>query len=313
MINALFVGYIKEDTKKELAQLFDYEFSFYESFKDVPEKVFEKTEVVVGQFQKEYLEKTSHLKLVQLLSAGVEHTLWLPEEILLANAYGAYAQGIAEYMLACALSIHKQLPFYQQYQKEHVWEEMLSGVLINELKVLSVGMGSIGSAFLEKMATLGATCYGVKRTLENQPDFVEKLYTFETMQEILPECDIVALSLPETDETKNLFNKDLLHLCKKDAILINVGRGTAIVSEDLIEVMNEGYFKGVYLDVFPHEPLPKNDAFWRQERLFITPHIAGRYQSDANYQNVMNVIKENLQRYSSNQPLLHIVDRKVGY
>lgn len=62
---------------------------------------------------------------------------------------------------------------------------------------------------------------------------------------------------------------------KKEAILVNVGRGSLIPTEDLIRVLQEGHLKGAVLDVFETEPLSSNSPLWEMNQVIITPHIAG--------------------------------------
>ena len=61
------------------------------------------------------------------------------------------------------------------------------------------------------------------------------------------------------------------------------------------------------------EPLPQNHALWNTPRVYITPHISGGFQSDANYNNVIAVVRENMIRLSKGEEPIHIVDRNLGY
>ena len=85
------------------------------------------------------------------------------------------------------------------------------------------------------------------------------------------------LSLPQSKETIHIFNKDKLLKMKKDAVLINVGRGSAISNKDLIEVLNQGHLYGVGLDVVEEEPLPATSPLWSYDRVLITPHSSGGF------------------------------------
>ena len=154
--------------------------------------------------------------------------------------------------------------------------------------MLSVGMGAIGTSYLKKAAALGATCYGVRRTLHDQPDFVEQLVTPEGMDDLLPMMDVVALSLPGTAAVDGMFDERRLRLMKPTAILVNVGRGNSVVTEDLIRVMNSGHLKAACLDVMDPEPLPKDHPLWMTSRVYITPHISGGYRAGVNYDRVID-------------------------
>jgi phosphoglycerate dehydrogenase-like enzyme len=174
-------------------------------------------------------------------------------------------------------------------------------------------MGDIGSSFAKKMNALGAEVYGVRRNVHETPDYVKAMYTMENMDEILPECDIVALSLPETAETIHLFDEARLRKMKKGAILVNVGRGTAVVTEDLLKIMKEGYLAGACLDVTDPEPLPKNHPLWNTEHVYITPHLSGRFNAEVTYDRVLNIFRTSLLHYLAGEPLDNIVNKSIGY
>ena len=102
---------------------------------------------------------------------------------------------------------------------------------------------------------------------------------------------------------------------KKEAVLVNVGRGTLIPAEDLIRVLQEGHLKGAVLDVFETEPLPLDSQLWKMEQVILTPHIAGpSFGGNTDVQNMIwNICMENLERYLSGKELRNIVRLKDGY
>jgi phosphoglycerate dehydrogenase-like enzyme len=216
-------------------------------------------------------------------------------------------------MLTTTLMAVKRMPEYLDNQHLQKWELLNDIYMFEGLKVLSVGMGAIGTSYARKANALGATCYGVRRTIHDKPDFVEKLVTPEGMDELLPEMDIVALSMPGTDEVKGMFDERRLRLMKKTAIIANVGRGNSIVTEDLIKVMNEGHLKAACLDVMVPEPLPKDHPLWTTPRVYLTPHISGGYRAGVNYESVTNTVIKNLTLVLNGEPPIHIVNRELGY
>ena len=133
------------------------------------------------------------------------------------------------------------------------------------------------------------------------------------MNELLADADVVALSLPSTDETAGLFDYERLCTIKKGAILINVGRGDAIVTDALVEAVKEGHFKAVCLDTMAPEPLPEGHPLWTLPNVYITPHVSGGFRAGVNYENVIAVVRENLRRVARNEAPLHVVDRNLGY
>lgn len=271
------------------------------------------TQIFVGFPDRELVEKMPQLRYVQLSSAGANGFGWLPENIKLANAYGAYGESIGEHMITTTLMAMKRMFEYVHMQDEKKWQLLDDVVRFKGSKVMSVGMGAIGTAYLNKAHALGAKCYGVRRTIHDKPDFVERLMTVEDMDELLPQMDVVALSLPGTGEVDGLFDERRLRLLKDTAILLNVGRGNAIVTADLIKVMNEGHLKAACLDVMDPEPLPEDHPLWKTQRVYITPHISGGFRAGINYYSVMDVILNNLKLILEGKEPVHIVDRRLGY
>lgn len=309
----IITGKHTDETKRRFLSVPDCRIVFAESLQDIDPADYEDTEILLGGVSKEIVEKMPKLRFVQLFSAGANGFSWLPERVILANAYGAYGDSIAEHMLATTLMAMKRMPEYLKMQERQGWELLTDIERFDEMKVLSVGMGAIGTAYLKKANALGAECYGVRRTIHDQPEFVRKLVTPEGMDELLPEMDVVALSLPGTSEVSGMFDERRLRLMKASAIILNVGRGNSIVTEDLIRVLESGHLRAACLDVMDPEPLPKDHPLWTAPRAYITPHISGGYRAGVNYRRVMDVAVKNLDLVVHAQPPIHIVDRKLGY
>ena len=286
---------------------------FVERPEDIKPEDLADVEIFVGNTGPDVLLSMPKLRFVQLFSAGANNYAWLPEQVVLSNAYGAYGDSIAEHMLTTTLMAMKRMPEYLDMQKRKGWE-LLKGIDRFEGSfVLSVGTGAIGTAYLKKAAALGAVCFGVRRTYHDRPDFVRELVTPEGMDELLPNMDVVALSLPGTAAVEGMFDERRLRLMKPSAILVNAGRGNSVVTEDLIRVMNDGHLKAACLDVMDPEPLPADHPLWITPRVYITPHISGGYRAGVNYDRVIDAAIKNLTLVLEGKPPVHIVDRKLGY
>lgn len=284
-----------------------------EDFRDIRPEDLREAEIFVGLPNPEMVRQMPRLRFVQLYSAGANNYSWLPKEVTLANAYGAYGESIAEHMLTTTLMAMKRMPEYLRMQDRQEWTLLDSIDRFAGSKVLSVGMGAIGTAYLQKASSLGAACWGVRRTIHDRPDFVRELVTPEGMDALLPEMDVVALSLPGTDEAAGMFDERRLRLMKKSAILLNVGRGNCVVTGDLLRVMAEGRLKAACLDVMDPEPLPKGHPLWTAPRVWITPHISGGYRAGVNYDRVIDAVIRNVTLVLQGKPPVHIVDRVLGY
>ena len=312
-VKIIVTGKHSEKALERFRNLPDAEVIFAEKPEDLDEKNLWDAELFAGPIKPSVVAKMPALRFVQLFSAGANNYAWLPEHVVLANAYGAYGDSIAEHMLTVTLMAMKRMPEYLTLQQEKEWKLLKEIDRFEGSHILSVGMGAIGTSYAQKCAALGALCYGVRRTVHDQPSFIRKLVTVSDMDELLPEMDVVALSLPGTEDVRHMFDYSRLSLMKKSAILINVGRGNSVVTEDLIRIMNEGHLKAACLDVMDPEPLPADHPLWNTPRVYLTPHISGGYRAGINYDRVMDVVIENLTLVLQGKDPVHIVDRRLGY
>ncbi len=302
---------LNETYRKELSDITE-DIQFMDK-KDITAEDLKDTDAVLGNVNPDILNQSSSLKWVQLDSAGADKWCTLKDDIVLTNASGAYNTAISEHMLGCTLAVIKNLYRYKDQQEFHDWINLGPVRTISQLKILVIGMGEIGTAYGQLMHTLGAKVYGVRRTIHDKPDFVKKLYTTDTMQEILPYADIVALCLPETPDTYHIINEDTLAKMKEGSVLINVGRGNAVDENALIKAMKSHHLSAACLDVTEHEPLPKNNPLWECENVYITPHISGKFNAETTIDKIVSVYAENLRHFIKNEPLINIVDKKLRY
>ena len=94
------------------------------------------------------------------------------------------------------------------------------------------------------------------------------------LDELFAECDVVSLHCPLTPDTKEMVNAERLKTMKRNAILINTGRGPLVNEQDLADALNEGWIAGAGLDVLSVEPSVKDNPLLSAKNCFITPHIA---------------------------------------
>lgn len=130
--------------------------------------------------------------------------------------------------------------------------------------------------YCKEAAPFGTKNIGVRKTVREVESCFDEMYTLKSIDALLSDADIVIGCLPDTNETANLLNQKRLFQMKQDAVLVNVGRGSLIVTKDLEEVLEKGHLFGVALDVMKPEPLSKKSKLWDMERVIITPHISGQ-------------------------------------
>lgn len=204
-------------------------------------------DVVLGNAPVSMISQNKHIEWFQSNSAGPDAYLKpgvLPENCMVTNATGAYGLAISEWMLAMWLGIQKDMFLYRDRQNQRQWAPIDRPVRgITGARVLCVGMGDIGSNFARRAHMLGAEVVGVRRTVHPDtpcPDYCLRVVAQSQLDEELPEADLIALSLPGTPETNKLFNAERFARCKDGAILINVGRGTTVDSDALVEALRSG-------------------------------------------------------------------------
>ena len=129
----------------------------------------------------------------------------------------------------------------------------------------------------------------------------------------LPAADVVALSLPGTPQTEGLFDAARLARCKRGAILLNVGRGSAVDNDALAAAVQSGALFGAALDVTDPEPLPPGHPLWGLDNVFITPHISGRFSLPQTLENIVGIFAHNLRLYAAGQPLDNQMSRTQRY
>jgi phosphoglycerate dehydrogenase-like enzyme len=117
--------------------------------------------------------------------------------------------------------------------------------------------------------------------------------------------------MPSTEATTGFFNADFFSAMSRSARFVNIGRGTAVVEEDLVRALEQELIAGAMLDVFATEPLDQDDPMWSAPNLFVSPHISGDYCGFE--RDLVELFKMNLQRYLAGEQLYNLVDKKLGF
>lgn len=244
----------------------------------IPSELYRRATVILGNPTVKELTACENLRLLQTRSAGTDRYQKpgvLPEGVTLLNASGAYGHSVSEHMFAMLLSLMKRLPAYRDQQRDGIWSDLGPVKTLDGAQVLCVGTGDLGSSFARLCKALGAKTAGVRRDAAKPAEGIDVMHPMDRLDDLLTQADIVAMMLPHSADTVHLMDRRRLLLMKKDAILLNGGRGTAVDCEALAKVLEDGHLWGVCLDVTDPEPLPANHPLWAQERAVLTPHTAG--------------------------------------
>ena len=299
--------------KQEFANT--YEITFAQGDGDVIAQELPNAEVIIGEPNPSQLVNARNLKWMQITWAGADRfTKEFPANVILTNTSGAFGRSISEYTMGMILAQYKRLPEYYVNQKNKVWADMGRERSLMHKKVLILGTGNVGGSIAQKLHAFGTYNIGINRS-GNCPEHFDECYPLEKLDAYLPQADIVIGALPRTSVTQGLLDGRRMGLMRKDALLVNVGRGTMIVTKDLEKLLEEGHFSGVVLDVMDPEPLPETSPLWTCGRVLLTPHISGIGfgHDDATEAAIWDICTENLRRFAAGEPLAHIVDVAAGY
>lgn len=239
-------------------------------------------------------------------------TLFANPDCLLTNS-NCYGVTIAEHVVMVLLMLLRRMPAYEEIVRNRGWENQLPIRSIRGGAFTILGTGNIGVNVAERLRGMGAAkITGLSRSGRAQAGFDEVL-PISQLDEVLPRTRNLVMALPGTAETVHILNRARIALLPPGAYVVNVGRGTAIEQEPLVEALNTGRLGGAALDVMDPEPLPEDHPLWTAKNIILTPHVSGNmtlgYTRDRN----VEMFCEDLRNYAAGRPLNGLVDRKAGY
>ncbi|MBC2321226.1 D-2-hydroxyacid dehydrogenase [Listeria booriae] len=262
----------------------------------------------------EVLERATNLRWLMVFSAGIEelpHAKLQEKNITVTNVRGIHAIPMAEFAFSYMLSYVKQLPHFAAKQQEHQWgraDHQISE-LANQTLII-VGTGAIGTQIAHLAKAFQMKVIGINTTGKQKAPFDKTVQT-KDITTVLPEADFIISILPETNATKGFYQKHHFQTMKKSAVFINIGRGSAITEEVLVDIAKQQTIAHMYLDVTPIEPLPENHALWSFPNVTITPHVSAH--SPRYLYRSFDIWLENLERFQKQEPLLNTRQLDRGY
>jgi phosphoglycerate dehydrogenase-like enzyme len=278
---------------------------------DFVDKLEDDAEVLISFpniIRKETLDSLPNLKWIQLFSAGFDQgdlPYLKSRSITLTNARGIYSIPIAEDVVARLLAINRQLPQYIQDQEQKKWNRELNGYELYGSTIGFLGAGSIAVETAKRLVGFNVRLLAY-REHQGKVEPFDEIFTGEKgLYDLIRQSDYIISVLPSNQETIHLLDQKRLRLMKKDAVLINVGRGDLINEQELVEILRSGHLRGVSLDVYEVEPLPKDSPLYQLPNVLLTPHHAGAstHTSERLYQ----LIKKNIRHFLTGGELDNIV------
>lgn len=271
-----------------------------------------------GTLDPELLSVAPRLRWLQAPATAPDAGFFFPKldehPVQVTNFRGIYNDHVVNHALALILALARNLPIYFRQQASAQWMRHLedsSVVALADSTALVIGVGGIGAEIARLLSAFGCRVLGVDPRLEVSPPGMGALHRPDSLDDLLPQANIVVLTLPHTPESEGLIDARRLALFQRGSMLINIGRGQTVRLEAVVKALQSGQLGGVGLDVFEEEPLPMNHALWSEPNALLTPHVAvvGPHTDEKRFQ----FFCQNAQRFVRGEQLLNIVDKSKWY
>jgi phosphoglycerate dehydrogenase-like enzyme len=251
------------------------------------------------------LSRMTGVRAVQTLTAGVDHIApyldRLPPGVSLCNARGVHEASTAELALALILASLRGIPRFVRGQDAEQWHAGFYPALADR-EVLILGYGSIGQAVEERLIPFECTVVRVARGARNAPR--GPVHALAELPRLLPSADVVVLTTPLTEQTRDLVDARFLAGMKDGALLVNVARGQVVDTEALLTATASGRLTAA-LDVTEPEPLPAGHPLWHAPGVLISPHVGG--STSAFLPRAQRLVRSQLIRFAAGEPLENVV------
>jgi phosphoglycerate dehydrogenase-like enzyme len=287
-----------------------------------------------GKITPALLSRAGKLRWVQSPTASLEHYLFpglVAHPCQLSNMRGLFSDVIADQVLGYVLCFARNLHVYIRQQMRRVWEpvggesqrsDFLSGPGVvssiderhrhlADMTLGVVGVGRIGAEVARRAAAFGMTVLGVDPACASVPGILPEVWEPRRLGDLLAASDFVVIAAPHTPETEKLFRRPQFEQMRRDAYLINIGRGAIVDLADLTAAIQNRQIAGAALDVFEIEPLPADHPLWGFENVIITPHVAGTSPRIAERHTA--TLLENIRLFVSGKNPATLVDKTRWY
>jgi len=276
-------------------------------------------------FPCENIDDMKSLEFIQVDSAGYSQLfgLGLPEKkIIASNARGVFDTPIAEWCIAMMVNLARDMRGLVRNQEACIFER--DARFQKEIRGSTVGIwgyGSIGRETARLAKEMGLTVYAMDRAYpasDQMPDIYRvggtgdpdakipaKKFNAGQEQEFLCDLDFLIMTMPLTNNTKDLVGEKELSCLKPTAYILNPARGQLINEQALLGVLRGGGIAGAALDTHYYYPMPPGHPLWQFPNVIMTPHISGSTQSPFFIPRVWDIFTKNIERLLAGRPVLN--------
>jgi phosphoglycerate dehydrogenase-like enzyme len=256
-----------------------------------------------------------HVQWVHARSAGMDNVLsaeMIESPVTITNGSGVFSPPLGEFALGAILFFAKDFRRMVRSQETGVWDQFDMPEIAGQT-VGILGYGDIGRAVATRVRAMGMRVLAVRRHLlpYHADPLVDKIYGPDARLELIARSDYIVACAPLTPETRGMLGEPEFSAMKPEAVVINIGRGPVIDEAAMVRALSAGRIKGAALDVFDTEPLPPGHALYKLKNVLLSAHCADHTPDWL--ERGMCFFLEQFERFRKSEPLLNIVDKKLGY
>jgi glyoxylate/hydroxypyruvate reductase len=256
------------------------------------------------------LDEQQRLRGIFNIGAGVDALLKLripPDALLVRLDDAGMSVQMAEFVCHAVIRHFREFDAYEADAAQARWGFRKPRNRL-DFPVGVMGMGVLGRRVLQALMAFEFPVRGWSRT-PHELAGVECYAGAAQLPEFLGRCRVLVNLLPLTPDTENILDRRNLSRLQPGGYLINVARGSHLVEQDLMQLIDEGHLAGAALDVFRTEPLPAGHPFWRHPKITVTPHTSARTLRDESIAQIARKIRA----LEAGEPIAGVVDRMKGY
>jgi phosphoglycerate dehydrogenase-like enzyme len=231
------------------------------------------------------------------------------ERIAFTTSAGVHGSTLSEFFFMGLLALRKDIRRLERTRTARFWDHWAMGELRGSTLAI-VGMGAIGRTIAQVARAFGMRVVAITRDGKARDD-ADASFPTSRLIEAVAQADAVVLTLPGTPLTEKLFSREVIASMQRSAILGNVGRGSVVDQDALIDALARGAIAGAVLDVFAPEPLPPDNPLWTMENVVFAPHTAAL--SDLENARVVDLFCDNLARFADDRPLRNRINPTEFY
>jgi phosphoglycerate dehydrogenase-like enzyme len=315
----LLVGVVEGDppSRDVLQARPDVRYVFIDPLSDAPPEAVDVDALLIWNVRSRWVHERwselTRLRWIHAGTAGVERVLF-PElaasDVILTNSRYIFDQALAEYTIGLICALSKDLYTTFRHQTEHRWAPRESETLAGKTVVM-VGVGPIARNIARMAKAMGMSVRGIGRSARSGDADFGDVDGPGALRAAFAAADYVVMVLPSTPQTVRMVDSGAIGALKPTSRLVNVGRGSTLDQDALCTALRDGRIAGAALDVMSPEPLPADSPLWDVPNLIISPHMSGDHTGSQ--REIAGLFMRNLERFQRGEPLLNVVDKRLGY